>query len=80
MLLRVLSTLQEDVAKGDFSLACSSIPPGRHVRPTGGHTERLGTRALPNLKLLYEGCLARNAGGSAGRLLMTLNPRAEGST
>jgi len=76
MLLRVLSTLQEDVVEGDFSLACSSLTSGRPVRPPGGHTERLGIRALPNLKLLYEGCLAQKAGGSAGLLLMTLNPRA----
>lgn len=78
MLLRVLSTLQEDVVVGGFSVACSSLTPGWPARPPGGHTERLGTRALPNLKLLYEGCLAQKAGGGAGLLLMSLNPRAEG--
>lgn len=80
MLLRVLSTLQEDVVEADFSLACSSLTSGRRARPPGGHTERLGNRALPNLKLLYEGCPARKALGSAGLLLLTLNPRADGGS
>lgn len=67
MAMRVRGTYSEDVGdEGDSAFGGSLLSPSRLVRSAEDNPDRLGSRAVPNLYLPYEGCPGPKSGSSVG--------------